>query len=195
MKKGWFFALSLVALLVFLALSVALAEEVRDPVCGMKLESSKAKFATEYKGQKYYFCSADCQAKFEQNPERYAASKEKLKEEAVICCALSQELLAEVKIERKERADGLEVSLTSDKPEVVKKLEDTLGQCLQERMAEAHGEHGQQKQAHGEHMAQHQHMAGESQPQAACCLMHDPNYEAKLIKLTNGIRLELKKKS
>ncbi|MGQ9579175.1 MAG: hypothetical protein ACUVWQ_11200 [Candidatus Aminicenantales bacterium] len=44
-------------------------------------------------------------------------------------------------------------------------------------------------------MAQHQHMAGESQPQAACCLIHDPNYEAKLIKLTNGIRLELKKKS
>ncbi len=195
MKKGWFLAFGLVLLFVVAFVSAGLAEEVRDPVCGMKLDSSKAKFTAEYKGQEYYFCSAGCQAKFKENPEKYAGSQNEPSEAAVVCCSLSKELLAEVKIERKEVADGLEITMTSANPEVVKKLQETLGKCHQEAMTEAYGAHGHQEQAHGGHMAQHQHMAGESKPQAACCLMHDQNYEVKLVNLNNGVRVELKKKS
>lgn len=195
MKKAWYLALCLVLLFVVAVVSAGLAEEVRDPVCGMKLDSSRAKFTAEYKGQKYYFCSADCQAKFKENPEKYALSQEEPSEAAVVCCSLSKELLAEVKIERKEVADGLEVSMTSANPEVVKKLQETLGKCHQEAMTGAHAGHGHQEHAHGGHMAQHQPMAGESKSEAACCLMHDQNYEVKLVNLNNGVRVELKKKS
>lgn len=44
----------------------------RDPVCGMQVEEQKAAGQTEHQGQKYYFCSQDCQEKFEQNPRQYA---------------------------------------------------------------------------------------------------------------------------
>lgn len=43
----------------------------RDPVCNMLLEESEAAGTSEYEGRTYYFCSEDCQAKFEQNPKEY----------------------------------------------------------------------------------------------------------------------------
>ena len=42
-----------------------------DPVCGMQIEESEAAGSSEYQGTTYYFCSAACQDKFEQNPEDY----------------------------------------------------------------------------------------------------------------------------
>ncbi|MGB9845776.1 MAG: YHS domain-containing protein [Methanothermobacter tenebrarum] len=200
MKKGWFLVFSLVALFVVTVVAARLAEEVRDPVCGMKLNSSKAKFTAEYQGQKYYFCSADCQTKFKLNPEKYVSSQQGLTKETMVCCSLSKELLAEVKTERKERDDGFEVTMTSGNPAVVQKLQETLGKCHQEMMAGAQAEHGhekstQAKQTHEEHMAQHQHGTRESKTQAACCLMHDQGYDVKLVNLNNGVRLEFRKKS
>ncbi|MEM2347531.1 MAG: YHS domain-containing protein [Sulfolobales archaeon] len=44
---------------------------VTDPVCGMSIEASKAKFKTLYKGRVYYFCSSYCKKSFEENPEYY----------------------------------------------------------------------------------------------------------------------------
>jgi len=42
-----------------------------DPVCGMKVDQAKAHGKTGYAGQMYYFCSASCQRKFEEDPGEY----------------------------------------------------------------------------------------------------------------------------
>jgi YHS domain-containing protein len=39
----------------------------------MEVEPEKA-FATRTRGQTFYFCSADCVAKFDADPERYTAA-------------------------------------------------------------------------------------------------------------------------
>jgi P-type Cu+ transporter len=43
----------------------------KDPVCGMEVEEKLSSLQTEYKGQKYYFCSPGCKRNFEQDPEQY----------------------------------------------------------------------------------------------------------------------------
>jgi len=43
---------------------------VKDPVCGMDVDRSKAKDHT-YQGVKYYFCSQECHDKFENAPAQY----------------------------------------------------------------------------------------------------------------------------
>jgi Cu+-exporting ATPase len=42
-----------------------------DPVCGMQVTFATAAGQSEYKGQTYYFCSADCKQTFDKNPEKY----------------------------------------------------------------------------------------------------------------------------
>jgi P-type Cu+ transporter len=46
----------------------------KDPVCGMNIDEQKTKEQTEYKGQKYSFCSEGCRQEFEANPERYTSA-------------------------------------------------------------------------------------------------------------------------
>jgi len=46
-----------------------------DPVCGMKIDPGTAVMA-EYEGETYYFCSAQCQEQFQQDPAKYMAKKE-----------------------------------------------------------------------------------------------------------------------
>jgi YHS domain-containing protein len=43
----------------------------KDPVCGMEIDPKTAPAKSEYKGQTYYFDSADCKHTFEQDPEKY----------------------------------------------------------------------------------------------------------------------------
>lgn len=42
-----------------------------DPVCQMEVEVEGAKYVSELKGEKYYFCSAGCQREFEEDPSQY----------------------------------------------------------------------------------------------------------------------------
>ena len=42
-----------------------------DPVCGMEVETTTAKWKTEHQGQTYYFCAPGCQRSFEKEPEKY----------------------------------------------------------------------------------------------------------------------------
>jgi len=42
-----------------------------DPVCGMKVDESKAAAKTEYAGVTYYFCSKECQRNFELSPAQW----------------------------------------------------------------------------------------------------------------------------
>lgn len=44
----------------------------KDPVCGMLVDPKQAAGQRVYEGKTYYLCSADCLAKFDQNPGRYA---------------------------------------------------------------------------------------------------------------------------
>ena len=44
---------------------------VKDPVCGMDIETATASGRTEYNGQTYYFCGSKCKEKFDLNPEQY----------------------------------------------------------------------------------------------------------------------------
>jgi YHS domain-containing protein len=45
-----------------------------DPVCGMKVDENQSQYQSQYGGQKYSFCSAECKNKFDQKPEQYAKS-------------------------------------------------------------------------------------------------------------------------
>ncbi len=44
---------------------------VKDPVCGMEIETATAAGQTEHKGQTYHFCGAKCKEKFDKNPAQY----------------------------------------------------------------------------------------------------------------------------
>jgi Cu+-exporting ATPase len=43
----------------------------KDPVCGMSVNPSTAKFKTDYQGKTYYFCCGGCEEKFKAAPEKY----------------------------------------------------------------------------------------------------------------------------
>ena len=45
---------------------------VKDPVCGMDVEPSKAGGGKlDHHGKTYYFCSESCRKSFEKNPDKY----------------------------------------------------------------------------------------------------------------------------
>ena len=54
--------------------SMAKQELVTDPVCGMRIDSTRAVAHREYRGSTYYFCSAVCSAKFDGDAEHYAGA-------------------------------------------------------------------------------------------------------------------------
>jgi Cu+-exporting ATPase len=43
----------------------------KDPVCGMQVDEQQARATAQHGGQTFYFCSQECKAKFEQDPQRY----------------------------------------------------------------------------------------------------------------------------
>ncbi len=46
---------------------------IEQKTCPVMEGPINKEFFTEYKGQKVYFCCAECKGKFEQNPEQYIA--------------------------------------------------------------------------------------------------------------------------
>jgi xanthine dehydrogenase accessory factor len=50
-----------------------ISTEAKDPICGMMVDTSKAKHKSEYQGRWFYFCCAGCKQKFETEPARYAS--------------------------------------------------------------------------------------------------------------------------
>lgn len=169
MKKYLILGLALVLALGFFALS---QQEVKDPVCGMKLKTETAKFKSEYKGMTYYFCSADCKAKFEKEPEKYAVKP--AHKPMAICCSLSEEMMKNVKVEKKETEKGLILTLTSSNPDVVKKLQENIGKC---KMME-------KKMEHMEHM-EHKEMKHEE-----CCMMHMKDVKSTIKNISDGVQIE-----
>ncbi|MGH7385742.1 MAG: YHS domain-containing protein [Candidatus Rokuibacteriota bacterium] len=45
-----------------------------DPVCKMEVNPASAAAQSEYEGQTFYFCSQECQRKFDADPMRYLDS-------------------------------------------------------------------------------------------------------------------------
>jgi Cu+-exporting ATPase len=46
---------------------------VKDPVCGMQIDPSRASTSVEHEGTTYHFCSQSCHDQFVAEPQRYAA--------------------------------------------------------------------------------------------------------------------------
>ena len=42
-----------------------------DPVCKMTVDEKTAKYSSEYKGRKYYFCAQGCKISFDKDPEKF----------------------------------------------------------------------------------------------------------------------------
>jgi Cu+-exporting ATPase len=45
--------------------------QVKDPVCGMEIDSATAAGSSTYDGTDYYFCSSECKKAFDHDPSRY----------------------------------------------------------------------------------------------------------------------------
>jgi len=48
------------------------SKKVKDPVCLMQIDPEDAVAHEDYQGQRYHFCTENCQKAFQQDPERYA---------------------------------------------------------------------------------------------------------------------------
>jgi xanthine dehydrogenase accessory factor len=51
-----------------------LNKEARDPVCGMLVNVSGAKYKSEHNGSEVYFCCAGCKQAFDRQPQKYTLS-------------------------------------------------------------------------------------------------------------------------
>lgn len=51
-------------------------QKTSDPVCKMSVNKNKTQFITDYKGEKYYFCSGSCKEQFDTNPRNFIAKKD-----------------------------------------------------------------------------------------------------------------------
>ena len=60
---------------------------VKDPVCGMDVETATAGGLTEYKGQTYYFCGSKCKETFDLHPEQYLRKSEGTPKSGHGCCS------------------------------------------------------------------------------------------------------------
>ena len=49
-----------------------IADQVTDPVCGMKIRPQDAAGSSEFNGRTIYFCSKGCKQAFDANPGKYA---------------------------------------------------------------------------------------------------------------------------
>ena len=59
---------------------------VKDPVCGMAMETVTAAGRTEFKGQTYFFCGSKCKEKFDLNPEQYLGKSAETPKSGHGCC-------------------------------------------------------------------------------------------------------------
>ena len=61
------------AMLAVMDVAPLQAGTVRDPVCGMTVDSAATTEHAEHEGRTYHFCSSGCREAFEREPTHYAA--------------------------------------------------------------------------------------------------------------------------
>jgi len=49
---------------------------LKDPVCGMEVDETKAAATSLYQGTTYYFCAQACKTTFDKDPAKYVGKKE-----------------------------------------------------------------------------------------------------------------------
>jgi xanthine dehydrogenase accessory factor len=49
-------------------------QQAKDPICGMTVEVSAAKYKSQYDGKDFYFCCAGCKQKFDKQPDLFSAA-------------------------------------------------------------------------------------------------------------------------
>lgn len=52
-----------------------MAKPVRDPVCGIMIDSDKTRLRSKDEGNTFHTCSADCRATFDAEPERFTKTR------------------------------------------------------------------------------------------------------------------------
>jgi YHS domain-containing protein len=57
-----------------------------DPVCKMEVDEDHAKYGSTYKGKSFYFCTAGCKKKFDEDPEKYIKMTQNTREKSEKCC-------------------------------------------------------------------------------------------------------------
>jgi len=60
---------------------------VKDPVCGMEIETATAAAHTDHAGNTYYFCGTACKEKFDQNPAQYLGQPAAAAKAGHGCCS------------------------------------------------------------------------------------------------------------
>lgn len=60
---------------------------VKDPVCGMDVDTASAAGRSEYQGQTYYFCGAKCKEKFDIDPKAYVGASAGTPKSGAGCCS------------------------------------------------------------------------------------------------------------
>lgn len=70
---------------------------VKDPVCGMDVDPSTARFKTTHAERSHYFCSASCLAKFEGDPVGYVSGSptEAMPEGTIYTCPMHPQIRQE----------------------------------------------------------------------------------------------------
>ena len=68
---------------------------VKDPVCGMDVETATAAGRTEYRGQTYYFCGSKCKEKFDLRPEQYLGKSGERRRAAMVAVVKSNNAAGE----------------------------------------------------------------------------------------------------
>jgi Cu+-exporting ATPase len=47
----------------------------KDPVCGASVDENNPPATSNYQGQRYVFCGAQCKQQFDEQPEQYAEER------------------------------------------------------------------------------------------------------------------------
>lgn len=114
------------------------AKAVKCPVMGHEIKDLEKAPSYEYEGKTYYFCCPGCKEKFMKDPEKYIKKEEDAahkmhehnemkmtKKEGKTCCAMSGMMHSEeIKMSIENTEDGIAVKVTSENPELVKKLQE-----------------------------------------------------------------------
>ena len=48
-----------------------MVKDMRDPVCGMRVDPERSRFSSEHGGKVYHFCCGGCLATFNENPTQF----------------------------------------------------------------------------------------------------------------------------
>jgi Cu+-exporting ATPase len=59
---------------------------VKDPVCGMDVDTSTAAGHTDHAGQTYHFCGSKCKEKFDHSPAQYMGKSTAAPKTGHGCC-------------------------------------------------------------------------------------------------------------